>query len=735
MAPDQTAQIGDTTSVLLDIAQVAGSSLHLNEVLDRVVERAAALTGADRSSIWLLDPGGDVLAPAALYGMDSAFTAFWKRNTLALYDERLSHEALTTGRPVVVFDAEADERTNKAAVAMFGDKSILVVPLVSQGRALGTLFINHVRSRHDYSERDVEVTLGIASQAAVAIERAKLFAQSQRMSQEILDSFRRIGEALAAGHDLFATLKTVVTLASEIVHARVGLVELIGAGDVLTVQATYGTLANRLSECDEVKAVGRGVVKSGVSLRADDLALENIPGDHYWSGIGVPLQLRGVTLGALTIFHSAPNRFSDQDVSVLGSFANHASLAIENAGLFAALREQVAELSAAMAQNATLYGALEQEKERLLAIIRNSSDAIYMTDSEHRIVTFNPAAEQLTGWTADEIVGQSCTQFVNCRCPLSRSVVREADASPHGSHALRDCLIARVMSEGAPIPYIETSITTRQHEVKEIAASYSYVPAAADAGPFVLVIGRDISRLREVERLKSDFISVVSHELRTPLAVIKGYAATLLNPQVVVDRERELRFIKGINDASDRLTRLIDNVLSVSRFESGHFRLNLQPCDLRDTVAKVANSFQHASFKHEVTATPTESVLYARIDRDQIEQVLTNLISNAIKYSPEGGAIRISARAAGSGVEVAVADQGIGIPPEQLTTVFDKFFRGESRAQRHATGVGLGLYICRTAVEAHGGRIWAESEVGSGSTFRFWLPRTPTGASADTPAA
>ena len=149
--------------------------------------------------------------------------------------------------------------------------------------------------------------------------------------------------------------------------------------------------------------------------------------------------------------------------------------------------------------------------------------------------------------------------------------------------APRDCLIAQVLSEGTSIPYIETSITTRQLEVKEIAASYSYVPAATDVGPFVLVIGRDISRLREVERLKSDFVSVVSHELRTPLAVIKGYAATLLNPRVVLDRDRELRFVKGINDAADRLTRLIDNVLSVSRFESGRFRLNLQQCDLRET--------------------------------------------------------------------------------------------------------------------------------------------------------
>jgi signal transduction histidine kinase/GAF domain-containing protein len=609
------------------------------------------------------------------------------------------------------------------------------VPLVSQGLAIGTLFINHVGTRHDYTDLDVEITQAIANQAAVAIERARLYSQSLSQYQEILDSFRRIGEALAAGLDLKSTLQTVVTLAAEMVHAQVGLVDLVGKNEELSVEASHGDLAETLRAQDAVRAVSRSVVSTRRSVRADSIALEGVVGERSWSAIGVPLRLREVTLGALTVFHPSPAHFTGTDIGVLNSFANHAGLAIENAGLFAALHEQVAELSAAMAQNAALYGALEQEKERLLAIIRNSSDAIYMVDGEHKIVAFNPAAERLTGWTVDEMVGQSCTVFVNCNCPLAKILGHDAHTDEHGLHAARDCLIARVLGEGESIPYIETSITSRHHEVKETSASYSYVPAAAETGPYVLVIARDISKLREVERLKSDFVSVVSHELRTPLAVIKGYAATLLNPQVIVDRDRELRFVKGINDASDRLTRLIDNVLSVSRFESGRFKLNLHSCDLRDTIAKVANAFLHASHRHTIEVAPTDGPLEIRIDRDQIEQVLTNLLSNAIKYSPEGGTITISARESGDGVVVAVADQGIGIPPEQLDTVFDKFYRGESRAQRSATGVGLGLYICRTAVEAHGGRIWAESEVGSGTTFRFWLPRSTATVPAASSAA
>jgi len=735
VASDQTARLRDATSALLEIAQAAGASVRLQDVLDRVVERTAVLTGADRASIWLLEDDGDLLKPAALYGMDPVFTAHWKRTRLPLRDELLSHEALATGRPVVVSDAESDPRTNKSAVAFFRDKSILVVPLVTQGRAIGTLFINHIRSRHDYTPLDIETTQAIANQVAVAIERARLYAQSQSMNQELLNSFRRIGEALAAGLDLPSTLRTIVTLAAEMLHAQAGMVELLGENEELRVEATHGELASALRSFEAVRAFSRQVVASGNPERVESLTLEGWSAGSVWSAVGVPLRLRGVTLGVLSVFNPAPARFTDTDVNVLASFGNHAALAIENAGLFAALHEQVAELSAAMAQNAALYEALEQEKERLLAIIRNSSDAIYMVDSEHRIVAFNPAAERLTGWSVEEIVGKPCSIFANCNCPLTQSTGANGPVDADGARPVRDCLISRVLKEGRSIPYLETTITTRRHEVKEVAASYSYVPAAAEAGPFVLVIGRDISKIKEVERLKADFVSVVSHELRTPLAVIKGYAATLLNPQVILDRERELRFIKGINDAADRLTRLIDNVLSVSRFESGRFRLNLQRCDLRDTITKVANAFQHASYRHVVEVTPIDHAIQLQIDRDQIEQVLTNLLSNAIKYSPEGGKITISARESGDGVVVSVADQGIGIPPDQLDSVFDKFYRGEARAQRSATGVGLGLYICRTAVEAHGGRIWVESEVGSGSTFHFWLPRATVDAPLAGPAS
>lgn len=710
------------TAILLEIAQAAGSTLDLDEVLDRVVEKAASLSGADRCSIWLLDPGQERLIPAALYGMDPAFTARWKRRILAVRDERLSQEVIVTGRPVVVVDAETDPRTDKTAVALFADKSILVVPLLSKGRVIGTMFLNHVGQPYAYSDQEVAVTMALASQAAVAIDNAQLYEESRRKGEELLASFRRVGDALVAGLDLSETLQIIVNLASEMVHAEVGCLELVGEGGELTVQATRGVRLDvcRLEVAARGDSLGETVLRERQPLRIADIHAETrvITGNPFGGSIsaylGVPLRLRGEVKGVLAVCDRHPGRFTSREMELLGSFANQAAVAIDNARLFSALQDQVAELSAAMTQNAVLYGRLQLEKDRLDAIFHNSSDAIYMVDSDLRILAFNPAAETLTGWRKDEAIGARCADVI--RCNLT------AGASGKGAQCSAPCPMLRVIATKESLPYVELRIVAKDGTTKDVAASHSFIPASNDTGPYGVAIVRDISPIKEVDRLKSEFVSMVSHDLRTPLAVIKGYAATLLNPMLALDQEREKRFIKGINDASDRLTRLIDNLLSVSRLESGRFKLNPQQVDVGEIVQRVAASFRSSSRHHLVVDLPAEG-LRVRADRDQVEQVLTNLVSNAIKYSPEGSEIRIAGAGNPTEVEVEVRDQGIGIPPAQLLRVFEKFYRGDAAVTKRVSGTGLGLYICKSIVEAHGGRIWVESEPDHGSVFHFTLPR------------
>lgn len=707
--------------ILLEIAQAAGSTLDLGEVLSRVVERTASLTGADRCSIWLLDRTREWLLPAALYGMDPGFTAQWKRSVLNVREERLSQEAIATGRPVVVLDAGNDPRTDKSAVAMFSDKSILIVPLMNKGRVIGTLFTNHVEQRYAFSDQDVSVTVAIASQAAAAIENAQLYEESRRRSEELFDSFRRIGDALTAGLDLFETLQIIVNLATDMVYASVGCLELLDSDGSLLVEATRGIA---LAECqarvaEHGDSLGQEVVETRRPLNVSDLQLlakrypHNPFGDVSGSYLGLPLRRRGELLGVLAVYDRHAGRFTNSEIDLLHSFANQAAVAIDNAQLFAATQQQVADLRAANAQNATLIDSLGAERNRLNAIIQNSSDAIYMVDSSFRIIAFNPAAERLTGWTAAEAIGAKCGEILGCNHSVERR--DSEDLAPM-------CHMLRVFETREPLPYVEMTIATRDGQRRDLAASCSYVPATENSGPCGVAIARDISQIKEVERLKSEFISMVSHDLRTPLAVIKGYAATLLNPSLKLDEDRKRRFITGINDASDKLTRIIDNLLSVSRLESGRFRLTLQQFDLGELVTKAAGLFQAGASKHRIVVEPPLEPLWVTADRDLVEQVLTNLLGNAVKYSAEGADIRIRGRAVEGGVEVSVHDRGIGIPPSQQHRVFEKYYRGDTAVARRISGTGLGLYICKSIVEAHGGRIWVESAPGEGSTFAFRLP-------------
>ncbi|MBI2942308.1 MAG: GAF domain-containing protein [Chloroflexi bacterium] len=715
---DRAPRSEHEAAVLLEIAQTAGSTLDLNEVLDRVVERTASLTGADRCSIWLLDPSQERLLPAALYGMDPVFTARWKRRPLLLRDERLSQEVIARGQPAIVFDAETDPRTDKQAVALFRDRSILVVPLLTRGRVIGTLFLNHVGRPYSYTEQDVAITCAIASQAAVAIEHAQLFEETRRKNDELRAAFRRVGDALAAGMDLSETLQLIVDLATEMIHGTVGCLQLLDQFGQLRVKAACAlTAAEATAEIaarwrpfsDEIMRSSRPVHLP--DAHAADQAPALSPPVRYRSYVGAPLRLRGATIGTLVVWHPQPHRFSPEGVDLLASFANQAAVAIDNARLFSALQSRVTELSEALQENASLLDRLEREKEQLDAIFRNTSDAIYLVDNTLHIVAFNPAAERLLGVPSAKAIGASCSEVFLC------------GSQANGTECQHGCPARKVFEQRQAIPYVESAVEAATGRRIDVAASYSYIPSGPDGG-FCVAIVRDISRFREVERLKSDFVSMVSHELRTPLAVIKGYAATLLNPTLQLGPERQTRYLCGINEASDRLTRLIDNILSVSRLESGRLRLNVQHVDLTDLIVRLVNIFQAQAPRHQIAFHPGEP-LWLHADRDQVELVLANLVSNAVKYSPGGGTIVVEASSASTGVLVRVRDEGWGIRPDQLPHVFEKFYRGEAAKSGRLPGTGLGLYICRSIVELHGGQIWVESAPQRGSTFSLLLPWVP----------
>ena len=246
-----------------------------------------------------------------------------------------------------------------------------------------------------------------------------------------------------------------------------------------------------------------------------------------------------------------------------------------------------------------------------------------------------------------------------------------------------------------------------------------------------------LMKLRDLDELKSRFISMASHELKTPLTAISGFSQIVLrrmerrlelgpgdNGEWEREQRASLEQIELLQRQIDKLVRLVDEMLDVSRIESGKLEFRLAPVDVPQLVQQVAARIQLMTTQHQIdVSTPTSDGLIVMADEDHLEQVLNNLLTNAIKYSPAGGAIAVSARQDGDSVVVSVRDRGVGIPESQLDSVFSLFYQARDSSRQKPSGMGLGLYISKEIVARHGGRIWVESQPGRGSTFHVALPR------------
>jgi two-component system phosphate regulon sensor histidine kinase PhoR len=236
-----------------------------------------------------------------------------------------------------------------------------------------------------------------------------------------------------------------------------------------------------------------------------------------------------------------------------------------------------------------------------------------------------------------------------------------------------------------------------------------------------ILVFHDLTRLKQLERTRQEFVANVSHELRTPLSLIKGYVETLLdgakdNPEIAA------KFLQTIERNAERLKLLIEDLLTISELESGRVRLNLQSVSLRALTGKVLADFKTRATEKNMKLVDGVPDLYVRADADRLEQVLCNLIDNSIKYGRSEGTIVLSARQGKAHqVEVSVQDDGPGIPPESIERVFERFYRVDKARSREQGGTGLGLAIVKHIVQGHGGRVWAKSELGHGATFFFTL--------------
>jgi two-component system phosphate regulon sensor histidine kinase PhoR len=374
------------------------------------------------------------------------------------------------------------------------------------------------------------------------------------------------------------------------------------------------------------------------------------------------------------------------------------------------LLDRLSRNAASVIASAQMYREVVKEKEELEHVIESVYAGIIMVHNSGRLMQVNPSARDMLG------VGDDAKLVGDYRTAIECEIVRD--------------VIAKAFEETSEV---QEEITLPDHNSEEEGAERFYqvqtaaVKSEDQSNIGIVAIFNDITDIRAIERMKTAFVSTVSHELRTPLTSIKGFISTLLqDTEGFYDADTVHEFYTIIDQECDRLTRLISDLLNVSRIEAGRaLDLNPEPVNVKESVERVVAVQRSYTNKHQIEMDVDDGMPIIVADQDKFVQILTNLTNNAIKYSPNGGTVTVRGRKLDGMIRMSIDDQGMGIPKDHLAKVFDRFHRIDNRDTRKVGGTGIGLYLVKHFVEAHGGRIWVESEVGVGSQFIFEMPLCP----------
>jgi PAS domain S-box-containing protein len=661
------------------IASVLGEPLSLTETLDAVAQAACTALGGASSAVFtpgalgLELTGRQALPPAVASALEGDLVRSVPALTSAAGDRQV----------LAASELDDDERLAgrfQELATGAGYRSLLAIPVEAprtEECGLVLVFFDELR---EFVDEDLELAARLAQAARGAVERGELY-EGERKARALAQQLASAGGVVSAELDPAAALDEVAQRAPALLGADAGAVWVEDEGGFVAAAVSGADIEDAAGErapasVGPVADAARGRVPVALTALADDSlrARDPLLARGFGSFLGVPLALPEGE-GALAVYSRAPRTWRREEAESLSALAGHAKAALANADL---------------------YQRVAQEKERSVAILANIADGIVAVDREGRVVLWNAAAERITGVPASEALGLDPSHVL-------QRTLESAEGTPDGDRLV--------------------SIRRGSEEVwLSLTEAVMRDPLGAVSGRIFAF--RDISADRAVEQMKSDFVSAVSHELRTPLTSIYGFAETLLRADVAFGDEERGTFLRYIASESERLTTIVDALLNVARLDTGDLAVHLVPVDVRPVVSSVVEDVEGTIMAngHRLEVDLPAEPLDAQADADKLRQILSQLVDNALRYSPGGGTVRITGRRRDSGIELTVVDEGIGIPQSERERIFRKFYRGEAAARDGRGGTGLGLFIAHGLVSAMGGRIWVDSREGEGSTFAFELP-------------
>lgn len=668
--------------------QLAGSELDLDAVYRTVVTRLAEMTSARAVRLMRYEA-----APRRLRLAHGSGLANWS-GAIDLNSGEIEAVAARTRLPAVVPDFAAvlagGEDVNQPADVPTRTGSAIAVPLIVRSDLIGTLSYE-LASPHTFDDGEIAFLDMIAAQSAMAINNATLFRQRSRERTLLANIIDR----LPAGLIVFE----VVPASSRRADYRVAMLNAL-AIDYLppallarVADRRGGIIGARLRRLGGDEGADRllrwlddALVRGEVVLGEEvgfDRAGRNITPTHYWNGAIVPLKDESGNTSELVLLAT---NITEQ----------------------VATRNRVEEL-------VRVAGTRAAELE---AMVSAMTDAVTVCDADGQLRLANRAALETYGV---DTLGELLT-MENAR---ERILLRHTDGRP-------------VMPEERPLTRalagetLQEDYTLFHHGMgRDIYHRTSAAPVRDTNGEIIgaVAVETDITSLIEIDRLKDEFFSMAAHELRTPLTAIKGYIQILSRQLAESSDPLVPKALTTVRDQGNRMERLINELLDVARIESRQLDFRYRDTDLVELIEQIASEAQRSTRRHTIQVERDVDEIVGRWDRDRLAQVFDNLLTNAVKYSPDGGTIVVALATAtvgdAPGVEVSVTDQGLGIPPEQIPRLFARFARVRDGRHFQQSGLGLGLYITKEIVDSHGGTIVARSTLGEGTTFTVTLPLQP----------
>lgn len=696
-------------NTLQQVGSLLTASLTLEQVYERIFDLLAQVVDYDNVSLQLIDENEKEAHFATGRGYDRVDIV------QEFVDSIGQHAIKKVIKPpywAIINDTRADPNWIVGSESLDETRSWIGAALIVKERIIGILNIGH-HAPHAYNPEIGETVAVFANQAAIAVENNRLYREVEQGISE-LTILHRVAQATATIVDQDELLRLTTEMIVEAMPYEFFGTAFLSEEDpgfLIPHQSTHGFPVDpqtvRLPMDASVVGLAAKTMQPVCVTDTSKEALHYaVQGAITGTEIAVPIIISGKVAAVIYVGRTKVGMLDEEDVRFLTTLAGQLSAAMERARLYKGLQQQTTMLAQQVAHRTA---ELQSERDRTIAILENAGESIIISDTDSLISYVNPAMELLSGYSRHELLGQHPRLW---RDPLTKKTIYDEMRQRLKNGRSWQGEVVNVRKDGSKYDVL-MNITPLMENDKIVG----YVSMQAD-----------ISRLKELDRLKSKFVSNVSHELRTPLTNIKTYLTLLERGKP----EKRPRYMEIMHQEVDRLARLLQDLLDLSRLEAAPLPAYLAPIDFITTIRQHFTVFsvraQAKKIQYEIDLP--DIALPVKITADHGGQLLTNLIGNALAYTPENGRVTLIANETVKNnshyICVRIEDDGIGIDPQDMPHIFERFYRGEGKHTSNIPGTGLGLAICNEIIERYNGSISVESTLGKGTVITFWLPIAPT---------